>query len=141
MAKGFQFEATDERKRLVKGLVAFGIPQMEIAKLIGCGDRTLRAKFRHELDIGKAEAVAKVANFLFQKATSGNSAHNITAAIFYLKAQGQWRTTDRVEHTGADGGPIEVNSDAKERLTRLIAGHTAATRDSAGAEEPEPEGR
>ena len=66
----------------------FGIPQADIATLLEIDDKTLRKHFRRELDRGSIEATAKVAQTLFQMATSGQ---NTAAAIFWMKARAGWR--------------------------------------------------
>src|SRR4051794_16577386 len=77
------FEPTEEQRRTVRAMSGFGIPQADIATLIEIDDKTLRKHFRRELDRGSIEATAKVAQTLFQMATSGD---NTAAAIFWMKA-------------------------------------------------------
>lgn len=47
-----------------------------------------------------------------------------TACIFWLKNRrpDQWRDVNRFEHTGRDGGPVEVNHDARREIERRITG-------------------
>jgi hypothetical protein len=66
----------------------FGVPQDDIARIVGCGPKILRKHFRDELDRGVAEANAKIAEFLFAAATAGN----IAAMIFWMKTGVQWRS-------------------------------------------------
>lgn len=47
----------------------------------------------------------EVTEAIFDAATSGN----VTAAIFWAKCKLGWVETNRQEHTGKDGGPIEIN--------------------------------
>lgn len=58
-----------------------------------------------------------MANGLLQKARSGNT----VSSIFYLKTQAGWRETERREHSGPDGSPIEVRG-AADRLRMLVDG-------------------
>ena len=60
---------------------------------------------------GKAKAIAHLANGLLQKARAGRT----TSSIFYLKTLAGWRETERLEHSGPDGSPIEVK-DSADRL-------------------------
>lgn len=86
--QGVTFEPTEEQRRLVRALAGFGITHEDIGKQVGCEPKTLRKHFREELDRGAVEATAKVAQSLFQMATTGK---NVAAAIFWMKAQGGWQ--------------------------------------------------
>ena len=81
------FVATDTMREKVKYLAGVGVPQSDIAKIIGCAPKTLRRRFRDELDRGVAEANATVAGYLFNAARTGN----IAAIIFWLKSRARWR--------------------------------------------------
>ena len=96
---------TDQQRKIVKAMSAYGIPQDDIAKVIGIHDETLRIHYRHELDVANAEACAKVAENLFRKAI-GDGRESVTAAIFWMKTRGRWKETSGVELTGKDGGPV-----------------------------------
>ena len=98
------FEPTDEQRRTVKAMSGFGVPQPDIAVHLGIDPKTLRKHFREELDRGSIEATTKVAQSLFQMATSGN---NVAAAIFWMKARAGWREKNQIELTGADDGPLQ----------------------------------
>jgi hypothetical protein len=77
-------DAMHERVRYLAGV---GVRQDDIAKIIGCAPKTLRKRFRDELDRGVAEANATVCGYLFAAAKAGN----ISAIIFWLKTRAQWR--------------------------------------------------
>jgi hypothetical protein len=81
------FIVNDEKREKVRYLAGLGVPQDDIAKIIGCVAKTLRTHFRDELDRGVAEAKATIAGYLLVAAKAGN----VTAQIFYLKTQGHWR--------------------------------------------------
>ena len=81
------YSPTEEQQRTVRAMSGFGIPQADIATLLEIDDKTLRKHFRRELDRGSIEATAKVAQTLFQMATSGQ---NTAAAIFWMKARAGW---------------------------------------------------
>lgn len=93
---------TDEQREQVKTLSGLGVPQEDICTMIGITEPTLRKHYRTEIDLGFAQANAKIAGSLFKQATSGNTA----AAIFWLKARCGWR--EKHEIVGKDDGPIEV---------------------------------
>lgn len=95
------FEATEEQRVQVRTLAKV-CSQPMIAEIIGVSTDTLQRHFRKELTIGKAEAVSTIGAKLLQKAMDGN----LTAMIFFLRTQGKWNT--RIEHVGADGGPIRT---------------------------------
>lgn len=103
------FEATPEMRVKVAIMASCGMPQPLICEQIinrQTGrpiDRvTLRKAFKEELATGKAQATALVAQSLFKKAT-GNGPQSVTAAIFWLKTQGGWKTTEALDVTGKDG--------------------------------------
>ena len=81
------FAVTDTRREKVRHLAGLGVPQHDIAKIIGCAAKTLRRHFRDELDRGVAEANATISGSLFGAAKGGN----VTAQIFWLKTRARWR--------------------------------------------------
>jgi hypothetical protein len=87
-------EATREKVRYLAGL---GVPQDDIATIIGCAPKTLRKRFRDELDRGVAEANAMISGYLFASAKGGNTG----AQIFWLKTRAGWR------EGGAAGSAIQ----------------------------------
>lgn len=72
-----------------------------IAAALDLSVDTLQRHYRKELDAGRREAVAAVGAKLLSRALAGHPA----CMIYYLKTQGKW--TQRIEHVGADGKPIE----------------------------------
>ena len=81
------FVATDALREKARYLAGLGVPQHDIAKIIGCAAKTLRRHFRDELDRGVAEANATISGSLFGAAKGGN----VTAQIFWLKTRARWR--------------------------------------------------
>jgi len=81
------FVVNDALREKVRNLAGLGIAQDEIAKIIGCAPKTLRKRFRDELDRGVAEANVTIASSLFANAKRGN----ITAQIFWMKTRARWR--------------------------------------------------
>jgi hypothetical protein len=87
------FVVTDAMRERVRYLAGVGVPQDDIAKIIGCAPKTLRKRFRDDLDRGVAEANATMCGYLFASAKAGN----IAAIIFWVKTRA-WRermTPDR----------------------------------------------
>ena len=81
------FVATEALREKARYLAGLGVPQDDIAKIIGCAAKTLRGHFRDELDRGVAEADATISGSLFGAAKGGN----VTAQIFWLKTRARWR--------------------------------------------------
>jgi hypothetical protein len=53
----------DERgRRQVEALAAYGVPEFDIARVVGIDAKTLRKHYRDELDLGSTKATAKVAS-------------------------------------------------------------------------------
>lgn len=95
------FKPTEEQRKQVEALSGYGLPQEQIASVIGCSQDTLAKYFSKELADGLAKANSRVAQFLYQQATK-----NLTAAIFWAKTRMRWRETDRLELTGKDGDEL-----------------------------------
>ena len=67
-----KFVPTDEQRRTVKSLSAYGIKQEGIARVLRFrSPKTLKKHFREELSLGEIEAVAQVAQTHYQMAKSG----------------------------------------------------------------------
>jgi hypothetical protein len=81
------FAVNDAVRERVRYLAGVGVPQDGIAKIIGCAPKTLRKRFRDDLDRGVAEATATVSGFLFAAAKGGS----IPAITFWLKTRAHWR--------------------------------------------------
>lgn len=99
------FEPTDAERKQVEALSGYGLPIDQIAVLVRDGIHidTLRKHFADELVKGKAKANSGIGRTLFQKAMDGDT----TAMIWWSKTQMRWAETQKHEHTGADGAPIE----------------------------------
>ena len=85
-------------RRQVEAMAAYGIPEIDIARVVAVDPKTLRKHYRDELDMGETKANAQVAGFLFNSARSGN----VTAQIFWLKTRARWRETPlELRHSGS----------------------------------------
>ena len=107
------FEPTDAERKQVEVWSGHGLPIEQIGALVRDGIHvdTLRAHFARELVAGKAAANSRVGSTLFEKAMGGDT----TAMIWWSKTQMRWAETQKHEHTGADGAPIEF-----ARIERVI---------------------
>ena len=121
------FTPTEEQRRTVRAMAGFGVPQDDIALVLRTTSRTMRKWFRDELDVAAVEANARVAQCLFQQATTPGS---IAATIFWLKARAGWREKQQVEVTGPNSTPLS----APVSYTII----TGVTRDQAEAITPSP---
>ncbi len=92
-------------RRQVEAMAGYGIPEADIARVLGIDPKTLRKHYRDELDTGHILANAKVAESLFRKAT-GDHRQAVTAAIFWLKTRAGWKENRE------PGGGVETPSEA-----------------------------
>ncbi|MBP0496468.1 hypothetical protein [Roseomonas indoligenes] len=99
-----RYTPTEEQRRVVKTMAAYGIPQDAIAKVVHCSEPTLRRAYRYELDTAVHEANTRVAQCLYQQATTPGI---VAASIFWLKARAGWREKQVHEISGPEGKPIE----------------------------------
>lgn len=87
-------------RRQVETMAAYGIPEIDIARVIAIDPKTLRKHYRDELDLGETKANAQIAGYLFNSAKNGN----VTAQIFWLKTRAKWRETPvERKHSGTIG--------------------------------------
>ena len=83
-----KFVPTDEQKRTVKSMAAYGIKQEGIARVLRFrSPKTLRKHFREELDLGEIEAVAQVAQTHYQMARSRKYP---ASTIHFLDKRRRW---------------------------------------------------
>ena len=80
-------------------MAGYGVPESDIARVIGIDPKTLRKHYRRELDYGHVKANARVAENLYRKAT-GEGREAVIAAIFWLKTRAGWKETSVNEMAG-----------------------------------------
>lgn len=112
--------ATGSTREQVRYLAGIGVPHEHIARLVGLScDKTLREKYRDELDLGKAEANATAAGILFSKIEK----QDLGATIFWLKTQAGWREKQSIEVSNGNGPDMEEVAGAASRfLSALFTG-------------------
>jgi hypothetical protein len=115
----------DVSRRQVEALAGYGVPEAEIAGLVGVDAKTLRKHYRHELDHGHTKANAKVAENLYHMAL-GEGREAVTAAIFWLKARARWKETSINEHAGVPDNPVRI-SVIERRFVHARTRDTVAT--------------
>ena len=96
-------------------MAAYGVPEQNIARVVGIDAKTLRKHYREELDTGQTKATAKVAESLYRKATTDGH-QSVTAAIFWLKTRGGWRETPQSHEIGH----YDLGSWSDEELGRVL---------------------
>jgi hypothetical protein len=94
-------------RRQVEALAGYGVPEADIAGVVGIDPKSLRKHYRSELDHGHVKANAKVAENLYRKAT-GDGREAVIAAIFWLKTRAGWKETSVQELTGKGAKPVSV---------------------------------
>lgn len=110
-------------------LCAMQCTDQEIASILGVSTRTIERRrkvqsFREAMERGKAKGRVSVRRNLFRLATSGN----LGANIFLAKNLLGYKDVVSNEHSGPEGGPIEMS------LADVLR-----ARKKAAAEEPESE--
>lgn len=76
-------------RRLVQMLAGEGVPQLEICRVLDISAKTLRKRYRRELDIGSAKLeAALVVNLL--RIAGGNDGIALKAIRFALRARFGW---------------------------------------------------
>src|SRR5258707_1309505 len=95
------FVVTDALREKVRHLAGLGVPQDDIAKIVGCAAKTLRKRCRDELDRGVTEANATISSSLFGAAKAGN----VTAQIFWLKTRAKGREPAAADRPITDAPP------------------------------------
>lgn len=88
-----------EQRRTVEEMSMCGISQDRIAKVIGCSSRTLRGRFKVELEAGGDKLRAEVVAGLFAAARKGN-----VAALKRLEELSRLATTSKPVQSAAPGG-------------------------------------
>ena len=107
-----KFEPTEQQRHLVVMMSANGVKHPDQARALNCGEKTLLKYFREELTFGKMKATAHVSGALYKNAIEGN----VSAQIFWLKAQGGWREAI----TGANGKDLLTDTEREQRLASIL---------------------
>lgn len=101
------YEPTEKDRKQVLAMAGIGLTHDQIAKIMAISDETLRKYYPNELETGLSRMNAMVAQNLFSIATSKGQG-SVAAACFWLKTRARWHEVSRTEHTGADGGPVQI---------------------------------
>lgn len=126
------FKPTDDQRYSVPLMKIAGMTEEMISRCLGISEQTLRKYFRDELDLGEAKIHVEIADTIVRNAKAGNAA----LLQFFAQTRMGWKKTEVNEHTGKDGGPIEVS--ARDRISSRIAGIAARKRE--GGNPPDADG-
>lgn len=100
------FVPTLEQRTAVMGLVSIGTEQWVIAEAIRVPITTLRRHFKEELEKGRGIIHARVGGGIVSSALEGN----LTAQIFYAKAQMGWRDRYNIGFDDEKGNPVNPSN-------------------------------
>ena len=113
------FVPTEQQRHLVHMMTITGVRQDEQARALRMTPKTLAKHFREELDQAKVVTTSNVSGALYRNAMDGN----VSAQIFWLKAQAGWREADRLEITGAQGKDLLTDTEKEQRLAAIMMAH------------------
>ena len=77
---------TDKDRATVEAMAAYGVPQDDIAKVVGISDVTLRQHYRHELDTAAAKANTKAVEILYKNVLNPDPRYQ-ASRFFWLKCR------------------------------------------------------
>jgi hypothetical protein len=86
-------------------MAGYGVPEADIARVVGIDAKTLRKHYREELDTGHIKANSRIAESLYRKAL-GDGPQSVTAAIFWLKTRAHWKETS--VHEVSQTSPVTI---------------------------------
>jgi hypothetical protein len=133
-----QHVPTDHQRKTVEAMAGYGIKHEDIARLIGITAKTLRLRYRDELDLGEVKANSRVGESLFTQAVGAPAVYDAngnmvraeqprvtSAGIWWSKARMGWKETQVNENTGLNGAPqehkhtVEMSDEARELLSEV----------------------
>jgi hypothetical protein len=117
--RGREFKPTPKQRQLVEEAAGYGLKQTDIAGFMAIDKLTLYKYFRQELDYGKFKLDMLAGNTI--KKSMGQAEDErvrLDAARFYAARRMGWKEDVGLQHTGADGGPIDVRDVSAVDLIR-----------------------
>jgi hypothetical protein len=105
-------EPDQKTRKTVEAMSSYGIPQEDIAKVIGIDPKTLRLHYRYELDTAETKANAQVASRLYQKCMKDDT----SSIIFWLKTRAKWKDASKDDVAGDNGNIVSVLSKLIDKL-------------------------
>ena len=95
---------TSRTRWLVAQLSAMGLDEGEISVATAISPTDLRNSYPDELTKGLAITTAKIGVALVKQARKGD----VNAQRFFLQSRARWVVPTKMEVTGKDGGPVEI---------------------------------
>ena len=86
--------------------------------MLGIDLKTRRKHCRDQFDVGSTKATAKVAEFLFRKATT-EGPQCVTAAIFWMKTRGGWREAPQTHEIAMKKASEMTDEELEARIREL----------------------
>jgi hypothetical protein len=113
---------TERDRKTVQAMASYGVPQDEIAFVIGIDAKTLRKHYYRELTIAATVANSTVAQSLFQIATmQDHTAAKVAAAKFWLECRAGWKRAS-AEQQERDFAPEFLGKKAQQARAAATAG-------------------
>ena len=97
-------QPTPKELKYVEALSSYGVPEDDIARVVGITIKTLRKHYRDQLENGATRANAQIAGFLFTAAKKGS----VPAMMFWLRCRSRW----------AEGSALSALGKKEERLAQ-----------------------
>lgn len=110
-------ERNEEHAKMAGAMSQYGVPQEDIACVLGMSVPTLQRLYGEELARGKAIAKQRIGRRLFEKAVNEG---DTTALIFMAKTQLGWRETSRMEVSAQVSVLTQEQIDAIARAEKLV---------------------
>lgn len=111
--RGVKHEPTSIHRAAVLAMAQCGVPQDCMAQALGVSARTLRLRYREELDLGLEIANARVSMALYTLAVSGKCP---AATMFWLKCRAGWRETGRLQLEASNLSDTDLRAHAAQVL-------------------------
>ena len=87
-----RYRPSKKDRRIVRYLASYGLPQIQIALIVGRTVDTITKYYSFELKLAEAEKIIRVAEVAYLMAVNGKYP---SMTMFYLKTRAQWRETDK----------------------------------------------
>jgi hypothetical protein len=125
-------------RRQVEAMAAYGVPEADVARVLGIDPKTLRKHYREELDTGSIKANSRIAESLYKKAT-GEGPQSVTACIFWLKTRARWKEISVTEVNVAAIDPLTAMMQRIAENGRRIYDHEPIPRSESRDGEAQPD--
>jgi len=106
---------TKESTGKVSAMAAVGIPQEDIARVIGIDKKTLTKHYREVLDTSATKADAAVGGALYKNALGGDT----SAQIWWSKARMRWKESKEEQRRYVDKDGNDLHAKDREILKNM----------------------